>query len=99
MIHWCSLFRKFFNTVTQLKYLTTLQNAAYVDRLRKLCDTVIQLESFVGSEKNPACKEYHGMLVKRSNFFKTTIFQLSCWNYKDGKASTAVFKLLFFLPD
>lgn len=37
-------------------------NAAYVDRLRKLCDTVIQLESFAGSEKNPACKDYHGLL-------------------------------------
>jgi hypothetical protein len=37
--------------------------------------------------------------LKGQFFFKTTIFQLSCWNHKDGKASTAVFKLLLFLPD
>ncbi|CAC5375081.1 ELP4 [Mytilus coruscus] len=39
-----------------------LFHPAFVGRLRKLCDTVIQLESFAGSEKNPACKEYHGLL-------------------------------------
>ena len=35
-----------------------------MSRVRHLCDTVIRLESFAGSakEKNPAYKEYHGML-------------------------------------
>ena len=30
-----------------------------------MCDTVVRLDSFVGSdkEKNPAFKEYHGMLT------------------------------------
>ncbi|XP_048727226.2 elongator complex protein 4-like isoform X2 [Ostrea edulis] len=35
----------------------------FVGRLRKMCDTVLHLESFAGSdkEKNPAFKEYHGL--------------------------------------
>ncbi|KAI8783519.1 elongator complex protein 4 [Biomphalaria glabrata] len=35
-----------------------------VNQLSKLCDTVIKLDSFAGSdkEKNPAFKEYHGLL-------------------------------------
>ncbi|XP_060070767.1 elongator complex protein 4-like [Ylistrum balloti] len=39
------------------------QSAAFVSRLERLCDTVVHLESFAGSdkEKNPAYKEYHGL--------------------------------------
>lgn len=35
----------------------------YVRKLEKFCDTVVGVESFVGSdkEKNPACKDYHGL--------------------------------------
>lgn len=35
----------------------------YVRKLERLCDTVVHLDSFVGSdkEKNPAYKEYHGL--------------------------------------
>ena len=41
------------------------QDRVYVRRLEKLCDTVVHLDSFVGSdkEKNPAYKEYHGRTV------------------------------------
>ena len=41
------------------------QDRVYVRRLEKLCDTVVHLDSFVGSdkEKNPAYKEYHGRAV------------------------------------
>ncbi|XP_078335032.1 elongator complex protein 4-like isoform X1 [Crassostrea virginica] len=39
------------------------QIPGYVGRLRKMCDTVLLMESFAGSdkEKNPAFKEYHGL--------------------------------------
>ncbi|KAH9499954.1 Elongator subunit elp4 [Bulinus truncatus] len=38
-----------------------------VRHLTKLCDTVVKLDSFAGSdrEKNPAFKEYHGLLHVR----------------------------------
>ncbi|XP_041367597.1 elongator complex protein 4-like [Gigantopelta aegis] len=40
------------------------QDPAFIERVEKMCDTVIQLESFAGSdrEKNPAFKEYSGLL-------------------------------------
>ncbi|XP_061195108.1 elongator complex protein 4-like [Saccostrea echinata] len=39
------------------------QIPGFVGRLRKMCDTVLHLDSFAGSdkEKNPAYKEYHGL--------------------------------------
>ncbi|XP_011412257.4 elongator complex protein 4 [Magallana gigas] len=39
------------------------QIPGYVGRLRKMCDTVLHMDSFAGSdkEKNPAFKEYHGL--------------------------------------
>ncbi|XP_021349434.1 elongator complex protein 4-like [Mizuhopecten yessoensis] len=39
------------------------KSATFVSRLERLCDTVVHLESFAGSdkEKNPAYKEYHGL--------------------------------------
>lgn len=42
--------------------LSLWQIPGYVGRLRKMCDTVLLMESFAGSdkEKNPAFKEYHG---------------------------------------
>ncbi len=42
--------------------MSLLQDAAVTSRLRHLCDTVVRLESFAGSdkEKNPAFREYHG---------------------------------------
>ncbi|XP_055996297.1 elongator complex protein 4-like isoform X3 [Ostrea edulis] len=49
----------------------------FVGRLRKMCDTVLHLESFAGSdkEKNPAFKEYHGMHMQEYMCFYTSIFQ------------------------
>ena len=40
----------------------------YVRKLESLCDTVVHLDSFVGSdkEKNPAYKEYHGIKIMLS---------------------------------
>ncbi|XP_035660317.1 elongator complex protein 4-like [Branchiostoma floridae] len=40
------------------------EDMAFTRRLEKLCDSVIRLESFAGSEKeqNPAYKDYHGLL-------------------------------------
>ena len=40
-----------------------LKDLTYVRRLERLCDSIVQLESFEGSEKeqNPIYKEYHGM--------------------------------------
>ncbi|ESO91550.1 hypothetical protein LOTGIDRAFT_121862 [Lottia gigantea] len=40
------------------------QEECFIRRIEKLCDTVIHLESFSGSEKekNPVFKEYHGLL-------------------------------------
>jgi len=35
---------------------------AFVRRIERLADYVIRLESFAGSDKNPAFKEYHGLL-------------------------------------
>ncbi|KAK3102708.1 hypothetical protein FSP39_013327 [Pinctada imbricata] len=39
------------------------ENKAFIHRIHKLCDTVVQLESFAGSEKekNPVFAEYHGL--------------------------------------
>ncbi|WAR02115.1 ELP4-like protein [Mya arenaria] len=36
---------------------------AFINRVERMCDTVVHLDSFVGSEreKNPAYKEYHGL--------------------------------------
>lgn len=38
---------------------------SFVQRLERLCDTVVQLDSFAGSpkEKNPAFKDYHGKIL------------------------------------
>lgn len=46
---------------------------AYIRRLERLCDTVVEVDSFVGSdkEKNPAYKDYHGLF---------NIKQLPCLN-------------------
>ncbi|XP_048242263.1 elongator complex protein 4-like [Haliotis rufescens] len=43
------------------------QDPGFVERLVRLSDTAIRLESFAGSskEKNPAFKEYHGLLHLR----------------------------------
>ncbi|XP_019619564.1 PREDICTED: elongator complex protein 4-like [Branchiostoma belcheri] len=43
------------------------QDAAFTRRLEKLCDSVVRLESFAGSEKeqNPAYRDYHGLLYVR----------------------------------
>ncbi|XP_070549608.1 elongator complex protein 4-like isoform X2 [Ptychodera flava] len=43
----------------------TTEDAAFVRRLENLCDTVVKLESFAGSEKekNPVYKEYHGLFT------------------------------------
>ncbi|XP_058858881.1 elongator complex protein 4 isoform X3 [Acipenser ruthenus] len=40
------------------------QNKAIMGRITKLCDTVVSLESFSGSERetNPLYKDYHGLL-------------------------------------
>ena len=39
-----------------------LQEPALTRRVERLCDTVVKLESFVGSENetNPVYKDYHG---------------------------------------
>ena len=39
------------------------QNPAFLSRVERLCDTVVRLESFAGSEKetNPTFKDYHGL--------------------------------------
>uniref|UniRef100_A0A3B3QPS4 Elongator complex protein 4 n=1 Tax=Paramormyrops kingsleyae TaxID=1676925 RepID=A0A3B3QPS4_9TELE len=41
-----------------------IQNRAIMDRVTRLCDTAIALESFRGSERetNPLYKDYHGLL-------------------------------------
>lgn len=52
------------NSVALITVPTHLfQDLTYVRRLERLCDSVIQLESFEGSEKeqNPIYKEYHGL--------------------------------------
>ena len=50
------------NQIHLLFFGLKFQDAVYVRRLERLCDTVVQLDSFVGSdtEKNPVYKEYHG---------------------------------------
>ena len=42
-----------------------LQDTALTRRVERLCDTVVKLESFVGSENetNPVYKDYHGKCV------------------------------------
>ena len=49
------------------------QDKAVVQRLERLCDTVVRIESFAGSEKekNPVFKDYHGksLEVKSLPFF------------------------------
>ena len=44
------------------------QDDAFTKRIHQVCDSVVQLDSFVGSEKekNPAFKEYHGKYVYHS---------------------------------
>lgn len=41
-----------------------IQNKAIIDRVTNLSDTVVGLESFVGSKKltNPLYKDYHGLI-------------------------------------
>ncbi|XP_004607926.2 elongator complex protein 4 [Sorex araneus] len=41
-----------------------IQNKAIIDRITNLSDTVVGLESFIGSEKvtNPLYKDYHGLI-------------------------------------
>ncbi|GIY73343.1 elongator complex protein 4 [Caerostris extrusa] len=48
--------------ITMPSYI--LQNQVFRSRVRQVCDTVINLESFVGSDKksNPVFKEYNGLL-------------------------------------
>lgn len=57
--------------ITLPKHL--FQNIAYIKRIEKLCDTVVELESFAGSDRetNPIFKEYHGLFH---------IVQLPCLN-------------------
>lgn len=45
--------------------LLVLQNKAITVRVRNLSDTVVGLESFIGSEResNPLYKDYHGELI------------------------------------
>ena len=45
-----------------------LQDTAYVQRLERLSDAAVRLESFAGSEKeqNPVYREYHGLFHLRS---------------------------------
>ncbi|GFO07212.1 elongator complex protein 4-like [Plakobranchus ocellatus] len=40
------------------------QDKAFIQRVERLCDTVVRLESFAGSEKekNPVFKDYHGLI-------------------------------------
>lgn len=44
--------------------ITTPQDPALTRRVERLCDTVVKLESFAGSdnETNPVYKDYHGEL-------------------------------------
>ena len=39
-----------------------------VKRLERLCDSVVRLEAFEGSERelNPLYKDFHGMLLDRN---------------------------------
>ena len=41
---------------------TNTQDVTHVKRLERLCDAVVRLESFAGSDKeqNPLYKDYHG---------------------------------------
>lgn len=43
-------------------YESIFQEVSITRRLRHVCDSVIKLEAFAGSDKeqNPAFKEYHG---------------------------------------
>lgn len=54
--------------VTIPTYLMQLQDTAYVQRLERLSDAAVRLESFAGSEKeqNPVYREYHGLFHLRS---------------------------------
>ena len=49
-------------TVYEIKICELFQSSSFVSRLESLCDTVVHVDSFAGSdkEKNPAFKEYHG---------------------------------------
>lgn len=52
-----------------------LQNKAIIARVTNLSDTVVGLESFIGSEKetNPLYKDYHG---KQHLYNEKGVFQL-----------------------
>ena len=44
-----------------------IQDEVYISRLERLCDAVVRVESFAGSEKeqNPLFQEYHGQCKVR----------------------------------
>ncbi|XP_003383049.1 PREDICTED: elongator complex protein 4-like [Amphimedon queenslandica] len=66
------------NAVAMITIPTHLfQNPSYVRRVERLCDCVVRLESFAGSDKehNPLFKEYHGLF----HFVKLpTLKSLTC---------------------
>ena len=50
------------HTHTHTPHHLALQDGTHVKRLERLCDAVVRLESFTGSnkEQNPLYKDYHG---------------------------------------
>ncbi|KAI0235018.1 Elongator complex protein 4, partial [Lamellibrachia satsuma] len=60
------------------------QDAAFIKRMEHMCDTVVRLDSFIGSdkEKNPAFKEYHGLfhVVKLPRLNALTCHELDTYD-------------------
>lgn len=76
--------------VSCFSFCNHFQEPALIRRVQRLCDTVIKLESFVGSEMetNPVYKDYHG------NFYNNCIVKLNC---KTGQICCVMCCCLFSL--
>ena len=60
------------STVLLISLYFPLQEPALTRRVERLCDTVVKLESFVGSENetNPVYKDYHGKWLQLFHKYK-----------------------------
>jgi elongator complex protein 4 len=76
-----------------------IQDSAIVRRLEHLCDTVVALESFEGSDKmkNPLYKDYHGLFhicrLPRINSLMTHRLETLKWGFKLRRRKFCVDKL------
>ena len=68
--------------VSCFSFCNHFQEPALIRRVQRLCDTVIKLESFVGSEMetNPVYKDYHGNFYNRPFAASDHVVQnRPCW--------------------